>query len=81
MTAKVSVGAHERLKALSTKLDAKMQDVLSACLLHMTEEQLIAILAEQKAKLDELSPTVRRLLKNIDHLSSDEREFLRDSLI
>jgi hypothetical protein len=80
MTAKVSVGAHDRLKALADKHKLKMQDVLSACLLHMPEDQLVAILKIQEERLAALPPALRQMLKNIDQLSPADRQSLRDIL-
>jgi hypothetical protein len=80
MTAKVSVGAHARMKELSDKHCIKMQDVLSACLLHMPEAQLLSIIETQKERLAAMPPAVRKMLKNIDTLSDADRAMLRDIL-
>jgi hypothetical protein len=80
MTAKVSVGAHERLKQLADKHHAKMQDVLSACLLHMDEDRLVEILDAQEAAVDGLPKAVKAMLRNVDKLSDAERALLKDIL-
>ena len=80
MTSKVSVGAHERLKDLAAKHDAKIQDVLSACLLHMPEDLLVRILAEQQAVLDKLPKPVRNMLRHADQLTDADRAMLREIL-
>jgi hypothetical protein len=80
MTAKVSVGAHERLKALAEKHGFLIQDVLSACLLHMPEVQLVELLKTQKERVDALPKAVRGMLRNLEKLSDAERAMLRDIL-
>lgn len=80
MTAKVSVGAHARLRHLSEKHHAKMQDVLSACLLHMEEDKLVEILDAQEAAWDALPRSVQIMLRNVDKLSDDEKKLLKDIL-
>lgn len=80
MTSKVSLGAHERLKRLAEKTGARMSDVLSACLLHMPEAELERILAEQKKAVDGLPKSVKGLMRNLDRLSDQEREMLRQLL-
>lgn len=80
MTSKVSIGAHERLKQLAAKHGARMSDVLSACLLHMPEEELVRILAEQGRALDALPKSVKGLMRNLDKLDDAEKKMLRDVL-
>ena len=80
MTAKVSIAAHDRLKELADKHDARMSDVLSACLLHMDETYLATILALQKEMIDRLPKAVKGMLRNVDKLSDEDRALLRDIL-
>lgn len=80
MTNKVSVGAYDRLRELAEKHGFKIQDVLSACILHMPEDKLVKVLTEQQKKLDNLPKPMKAMLKNIDKLSEKDRAMLRDML-
>jgi hypothetical protein len=80
MTTKVTVGAQARLKQLAEKHGFLVQDVLSACLLHMPEDQIVRILTEHRAALDELPKATKAVLKNLDKLSDAEREELKKLL-
>lgn len=80
MTTKVSVGAHTRLKHLAEKHGFLIQDVLSACLLHMPEDELVRILTEHKVALDSLPRAAKAVLKSLDQLSEDERKELKKLL-
>jgi hypothetical protein len=80
MTTKVSHGAHARLKHLSEKHGFLIQDVLSACLLHMPEDELVRILTQHKVALDALPKAARAVLKNLDALSDEERAELKKLL-
>lgn len=80
MTNKVSVGAYDRLRELAEKHGFKIQDVLSACILHMPEDKLVKVLTEQQKKLDTLPKPMKAMLKNIDKLSEKDRAMLRDML-
>jgi len=80
MTTKVSVAAHQRLKALATKHNARMSDVLSACLLHLPEGVLVELLERQKDMVGKLPRVVRGMLTNVDKLSPAVRALLRDIL-
>lgn len=80
MTNKVSVGAYDRLRELADKHGFKIQDVLSACILHMPEDKLVKVLTEQQKKLDTLPKPMKAMLKNIDKLSEKDRAMLRDML-
>lgn len=80
MTTKVSVGAHDRLKELAAKHDARMSDVISACILYMPDAQLAKILAEQKEVLDSLPKAIKGLLRNVDKMTDEERAMIRDIL-
>lgn len=80
MTSKVSVGAQEHLRELAKKYDARISDVLSACILHMPEDRLAQVLAEQKKALEGLPKSVKGLLRNADSLTDEERAMLRDVL-
>ena len=80
MTSKVSLDAHARLKKLAKKYSARMSDVLSACLLHMPEDELVRILNAQKKAVDGLPKSVKGLLTNMEKLSDEERKMLRELL-
>jgi hypothetical protein len=80
MTTKVSVNAHARLKEIAEKHGFLIQDVLSACLLHMPEERIVKILTEHKEALDELPKATQAVLRNLDKLSEAERRELRKLL-
>jgi hypothetical protein len=77
MTSKVSLGAHARLKQLAEKHGFLIQDVLSACLLHMPEEELVRVLTQHKEALDEMPKATRAVLKSIDSLSDEDRAALK----
>lgn len=79
-TTKISLGAYERWKKLAEKYGARMSDVISACLLHMPEEELARILVEQKKAVDGLPKAVKGLMRNLDKLSDDERDMLKKLL-
>lgn len=78
MTTKISVGAQARLKERAAEHGVRMSDVLSACVLYMDEDRLAEILAEQKAVLDSLPKWAKGLLRNVETLSDEEREMLRE---
>lgn len=80
MTSKVSLDAHARLKALAKKYSARMSDVLSACILHMPEEELARIITEQKRAVDGLPKDVKGLLRNLDKLDDEQKKMLRELL-
>jgi cupin superfamily acireductone dioxygenase involved in methionine salvage len=80
MTNKVSVAAHTRLKHLAEKHGFLIQDVLSACLLHMPEDELVRILTEHKEALEEMPAAAKAVLKNLDSLTKADREALKKLL-
>lgn len=80
MTTKVSVAAQDRLKLIAKSHGFKIQDVLSACLLHMPEDDIVRIVEDQQAIIAKLPKSVRALLKDADNLSDADREMLRDLL-
>lgn len=80
MTSKVSPDAHARLKMLAKKYSARMSDVLSACLLHMSEKELARILVEQKRAVDGLPKDVKGLLRNMNKLDDEQKKLLRELL-
>ncbi len=80
MTTKISVAAHERLKALAEKYDARISDVLSASLLHIEETKLERILADQKSAVDALPKSVKGVMRNAEKLTAEEREMIRKIL-
>ncbi len=80
MTCKVSADAQDRLKAISKRHGLKLQDVHSACLLYMPEDEIVRIVQEQQAALDQLPSALKSMLRNIDKLSDADRAMLRDML-
>lgn len=80
MTTKVSVAAQARLKELAEKHGFLVQDVLSACLLHMPEDLLVRILTEHRTALDQLPKATKAVLKNLDKLTDAEREEIKKLL-
>lgn len=80
VTTKVSVDAWLRAQTLKAKYTARLSDIVSVCLLHMPEAEIERLLQEQAAAVGKLPKAVRGVLSNMDRLSDDEREMLRDAL-
>lgn len=80
MTNKVSVDAHARLGLIAKSHGFKKQDVLSACLLHMPEDEIVRICEAQKAMLEKLPKSIQAVLKNADTMTEADRKILRDML-
>lgn len=80
MTAKVDPAAQARLKELAARHGARVQDVLSACLLFMPEDLLAERLKERAEQIEALPKPMRQLLKDLDKLSPADREALKDIL-
>lgn len=80
VTTKVSVPAWDRAQELKDKFDCRLSDIVSACLLYMSEEELEKIMTQQAAAVNALPKSVRGLLRNLDKLSDEERTMLRDLL-
>lgn len=80
MSCKVSAGAQERLKRIADDNGLKIQDVLSVCLLYMPEDEIVRIIEQQSAALQQLSPEAQSMLRKIDKLSDAERSLLREQL-
>jgi len=80
MSCKVSAGAQERLKLIANSHGFKVQDVISACLLYMPEDEIVRVIEQQSAVLQQLSPEAISMLRKIDKLSDAERSLLRDQL-
>lgn len=80
MTSKVSVNAHARLKDLAERHGFLIQDVLSACLLHMPEQELVRILEEHKAAVDALPRAAKAVLKSLDAMTAADREAIKKLL-
>lgn len=80
MTTKVSVGAQERVKLIATSHGFKLQDVISACLLHMPENDIVRIVEAQQKAVGRLPKAVKGLLRNVDKMTDEEREMLKDIL-
>lgn len=80
VTTKVSPEAWERAQQLKDKFGARLSDVLSACLLYMPEEKLKKILQDQNEAVNNLPKSVIGTMRNIDKLSDEEKQMLRDIL-
>jgi beta-phosphoglucomutase-like phosphatase (HAD superfamily) len=80
MTTKVSVGAYERVRLLAKQHGVRVSDALSACILHMPEDKLAQVLAEQKATLDALPKHVKGLMQVIDKLDDEQKALIQDAL-
>jgi len=80
MTVKVSCGAQERLRKIAKDNNLNIQDVVSVCLLHMPEREIVRIAEQQKAALEQLSPEARAMLRKMNKLSEGERALLRGIL-
>lgn len=80
LSAKVSVNALKRLKRIASEHKLKIQDVISVCLLHMPEDEIVRIVSEQEASLESLKPEVRSILRKVDGMSDEDRRTLREIL-
>lgn len=80
LSTKVSVGAYERVRKLKDETEYRMSDIVSACLLYMPEDKLIAILEEQSKVVDALPKSAKGILRNIESMSDEDRKILRDIL-
>lgn len=80
VTTKVSVNAWERAQRLKESYGVRLSDVISAALLHIPEGDLARIFKEQSAAVDKLPRAIRAMLQNVDKLSEEERQTLRDIL-
>jgi hypothetical protein len=80
ISTRVSVAAWDRAHALKKELGTSLQDVLSAALLYIDVKTLKRVMENQRAALEELPPSVKAILKDLDQLSAEDRKALRDLL-
>lgn len=80
VTTKVSVGAWARAQSLKDTHGCRLSDIVSICLLYMPEGEIDRIVKEQSEIVETLPKSVRGLLRNLDKLSEEERQILRDAL-
>ena len=80
MTSKVSVEAHARRRMIANSHGFLLQDVLSVCLLHMPEDDIVKLLEEQARILDGMPKSVRAVLKYAEGMSYEQRQMMSDAL-
>lgn len=77
MTCKVSVAAQDRLKLIAKQNKLKVQDVVSVCLLHMPESEIVRLVEELNAQY---SSEARAMMRKLDKLTDEEKSVLRSLL-
>jgi predicted RecB family endonuclease len=80
ITTKISVAAEKRAQLLKKQLGCRLSDVYSACILYADVALLKKIMDDQKVALDALPKSVQSVLKDLDKLSAEDREALRNLL-
>lgn len=79
-SAKVSIAAIDRIDTLAKKYGLLKTDIVTACILAMSDDDIVAAVTDQVRLVNSLPKGVRGLLRQMDKLDDAQRKLVLDAL-